>query len=72
MHYLPAYAPEMNPDEHVWSRLKGLFRQTPVLATEDFDAAVENAMIGIALDRSLVRRSSDHPDVAYVKAVLHW
>ncbi len=72
VHFLPAYAPEMNPDEHVWSQLKGLFRRTPVLATEDFDAAVENAMTGIALDRSLVRRFFDHPDVAYVKAALHW
>ena len=72
VHFLPAYAPEMNPDEHVWSQLKGLFRQTPVLATEDFDAAVENAMIGIALDRPLVRRFFEHPDVAYVRAALHW
>lgn len=72
VHYLPAYVPEMNPDEHVRSQLKGLFRRTPVLATEDFDAAVENAMIGIALDRSLVRRFFDHPEVAYVKAALHW
>ena len=34
--------------------------------------AVENAMTGIALDRDLVRRFFDHPDVAYVKAALHW
>jgi len=72
VHHLPAYAPEMNPDEHVWSQLKGLFRRTPVLATEDFDAAVENVMTGIAMDRFLVRRFFDHPEVAYVKAALHW
>jgi transposase len=71
-HYLPAYAPEMNPDEHVWSQLKGLFRRTPVLATEDFDLAVENAMLGIVADRSLVRSFFGHPDVAYVKQALHW
>ena len=62
----------MSPDEHVWSRLKGLFRRTPVLATEDFDGAVENAMLGIASDRSLVRSFFDHPDVAYVEQALHW
>ena len=72
MHFLPAHAPEMNPDEHVWSRPKGLFRRNPVLATEDLDAAVENAMIGIALDRSLARRFFDHPDVACVEASLRW
>lgn len=72
MHSLPAHAPEMNPDERVWPQLKGLSRRTPVLSTENFDAALENAMTGIALDRSLFRPFFDHPDVAYVKATLHW
>jgi transposase len=72
VHFLPAHAPERNPDGHVWSQVKGLFRRTPVLATEDFDPGVENAMIGIARDRLLVRRVCDQSEVAYVKAAVHW
>ena len=42
------------------------------LASKDFDAAVETAMTGIALNRALVRRLFEHPDVAYVRAALRW
>jgi len=69
--FLPANAPEVSPGEHVWSQPKGLFRGTPAIATKDLDAGVENAMIGIALDRPLVRRFVDPPGVAYVEAALH-
>jgi transposase len=72
IHFLPAYAPELNPDEHVWSYLKGLFRRTPVLGTEHFEDAVENVIAGIASDTALVRTFFQHPDVGYVKEALGW
>jgi transposase len=72
VHYLPSYAPELNPDEHVWSYLKGLFRKEPLVPGERLRDAVTEAMGEIRGDRGLVRRFFDHPEVAYVKAALHW
>ena len=72
VHYLPGYAPDLNPDEHVWSVLKGMFRTDPVRANEDLHAAVLVAMDGMREDRALVRSFFDHPAVAYVKEALSW
>ena len=63
VHYLPAYAPDMNPDEHVWSHLKGFFRRAPLQPGEDLDATVAEAMELIATDRGLLRSFFDHPEV---------
>lgn len=72
VHYLPPYAPELNPDEHVWSYLKGMFRREPLAAGEELAPAVEQSLAQIQADRSLVRSFFGHPDVAYVKNALHW
>lgn len=72
VHYLPTYAPELNPDEHVWAHLKGMFRREPITLGENLDEAVERTMQSIRADRSIVRRFFDHPDVAYVKEALAW
>lgn len=72
VHYLPGYAPELNPDEHVWSMLKGLFRSDPVEADEDLTVAVVATMKNIQTNPALVRRFFDHPEVAYVKEALSW
>ncbi len=71
-HYLPAYAPDMNPDEHVWAHLKGLFRRAPLQQGEDLHDSVAEAMTEIAADRDLLRSFFKHPEVAYVKAALKW
>jgi len=44
VHHLPPYAPDMNPDEHVWGYLKGLFRRDPMGKFENLDGAVASAM----------------------------
>lgn len=72
VHYLPSYAPDMNPDEHVWTYLKGLFRRHPLREEERLDHSVEASMEQIRTDRALVRTFFDHPEVAYVKQALHW
>jgi transposase len=72
IHFLPAYAPDLNPDEHVWSHLKQLFRQDPLEKDEDLVAAVHVEMDRVRSDPSLVRRFFDHPAVAYVKQALKW
>ena len=72
VHYLPSYAPDMNPDEHVWSYLKGMFRRNPLRQEESLDQSVETSMEQISTDRALVRTFFNHPDVRYVKKALHW
>ncbi|MBI4565589.1 MAG: hypothetical protein HY716_12920, partial [Planctomycetes bacterium] len=37
------HAPDLNPDEHVWTYLKGMFRRDPVHMDEDFDTAVNRS-----------------------------
>ena len=66
VHFLPSYAPDMNPDEHVWGYLKGLFRREPLAVTEDFDSAVHNSMVQIQGDRPLVRSFFENPEADYV------
>jgi transposase len=72
VHYLPGYAPDLNPDEHVWSHLKGMFRREPVAPGEALEGAVRTAMATIQEDRQMVRRFFGHPAVAYVKQALRW
>jgi transposase len=72
IHFLPSYAPDLNPDEHVWSHLKGLFRHDPLAKDEDLIEAVVTEMDRMRTDPSLVRRFFDHPAVAYVKQALKW
>lgn len=72
VHFLPAYAPEMNPDEHVWAYLKGMFRRTPLDEREDLAAAVTESMATIKTDRELLKSFFEHPDVAYVKQAISW
>jgi transposase len=72
VHYLPTYAPELNPDEHVWAHLKGMFRREPIALSENLGEAVERTMENIRADRATVRRFFDHPEVAYVKDALAW
>ena len=72
MHFLPAYAPDLNPDEHVWSALKGLYRQDPLGAEENIQPSVERTMGKIQKDRDLVRSFFGHPSVKYVTDALGW
>jgi transposase len=70
--FLPSYAPDMNPDEHVWSYLKGLFRREPLHPDEDFADIVNGSMILIRNSPRLVRAFFGHPEVAYVRDALKW
>ncbi len=72
IHFLPGYAPDLNPDEHVWTKLKGMFRRDPVHLDEDFADAVRISMEEIKEDRKLVKAFFNHPEVAYVKEALKW
>lgn len=69
---LPAYAPDLNPDEHVWSYVKGTFRRDPLRGDESIDAAVESVMREIKRSPAFVKTFFEHPAVEYVRTALHW
>ncbi|MGO8970637.1 MAG: IS630 family transposase [Myxococcaceae bacterium] len=69
---LPSYAPDMNPDEHVWSYLKSMFRRVPMDAGESLTSAVAESMDTIRKDRALVQKFFENPEVAYVKQAISW
>lgn len=72
VHDLPAYAPDLNPDEHVWSYVKGAFRHNPLTADESLDEAVHSLMREIKRRPSFVRSFFEHPAVDYIRKALHW
>lgn len=71
-HFLPSYAPDLNPDEHVWSYLKGTFKSAPMAKGDNLHARVEASLDVIASDTQLVQSFFGHPAVAYVREALHW
>jgi transposase len=67
LHFLPGYAPELNPDELVWSHAKrtGVARR-PLKKGEKLEQRVNEQLQQIAEDPALVRSFFGHPSVAYV------
>ena len=56
LHFLPPYAPDLNPDEFVWSYMKsnGVSKK-PLKKNESLRERVEKDLVTIKLNRSLVR-----------------
>ncbi len=67
LHFLPGYAPELNPDELVWSHTKrtGVARR-PLRKGEKLEQRVNEQLQAVAEDPELVRSFFGHPSVAYV------
>jgi len=67
LHFLPGYAPELNPDELVWShaKTKGLAR-APLRKGETMQGRVQEQLYRIASNPRLVRSFFKHPHVAYI------
>lgn len=66
LHYLPGYAPDLNPDELVWSHAKrpGNARR-PLQKGEKLDERVTRQLAEIGRRPALVRSFFRHPSVAY-------
>lgn len=66
LHFLPPYAPDLNPDEFVWSHLKqnGTSKK-PLRKNEALRQRVEMDLAEIKQDRSLVRSFFKAPSVSY-------
>ena len=67
LHYLPGYAPELNPDELVWNYMKrtGTARR-PLAKGEKLQDFIEADMIAIQFNPRLVRSFFSNPFVAYI------
>jgi transposase len=67
LHFLPGYAPELNPDELVWSHVKrtGVAR-TPLRKGEKLTDKIEAQLAAIRRMPRLVRSFFKAPDVAYI------
>ena len=67
MHILPGYAPDLNPDELVWSHVKrtGVARN-PLRAGEKLDLRIEKQLHDVQRNRRLVRSFFGTPSVAYI------
>ena len=67
IHFLPGYAPELNPDELVWSHVKrtGVAR-TPLRKGEKLSEKIEMQLAEIKKMPRLVRAFFKTPSVAYI------
>lgn len=72
VHYLPGYAPHLNPDEHVWAYVKQAFKADPLDEHEDFEEVVSDSMRKLRENGPMVKSFFGHPAVQYVKAALKW
>ena len=67
LYFLPGYAPELNPDEFVWSHMKRTgTAKRPWPKTICSEDASRQTSINIQNNRTLVRSFFNAPDVAYI------
>jgi transposase len=67
LHFLPGYAPELNPDEPVWSHVKrtGVARR-PLLKGEKLGPKIQEQLEHLRQNPKLIRSFFQHPDVRYI------
>ena len=67
MHILPGYAPDLNPDELVWSHIKrtGVARN-PLRAGEKLSIRIDEQLSATKRNRALVQSFFETPSVAYI------
>lgn len=67
LHFLPGYAPDLNPDELVWSHAKrtGVAR-SPLRQGEKLRDRVDAQLQAVADDTGLVKSFFRHPSVSYI------
>ena len=67
-HFLPGYAPELNPDEFVWNHLKHQgVSKTPLRRDESLRSRVHSDLAAIKSHPALVRSFFHAPSVAYTR-----
>jgi transposase len=65
--FLPGYAPELNPDELVWSYVKRTgTAKRPLASNESLQDRIEADLINLQNSPGLIRSFFKAPDVAYI------
>jgi len=68
LHFLPGYAPELNPDELVWSHVKRTSTaRRPLQQGEKLAGRIDQQLADARDDPKLVRSFFDAPSVAYIR-----
>jgi Transposase and inactivated derivatives len=68
LHFLPGYAPELNPDEFVWNHLKGQgVSKKPLRRDESLRSRVQTDLAAIKSRPALVRSFFHAPSIAYTR-----
>lgn len=68
LHFLPGYAPELNPDEFVWNHLKRQgVSKTPLRRDESLRSRIQSDLTAIQSRPALVRSFFHAPSVAYTR-----
>lgn len=67
LHFLPGYAPDLNPDELVWSHVRrtGVARR-PLQKGEELGPKIHEQLAKIGRNPKLVRSFFKHPSVSYI------
>ncbi len=67
LHFLPGYAPELNPDELVWNYVKRTgTAKSPLASGESLQGRIEADLQAVQDDPALVRSFFRAPTVAYI------
>ena len=68
LHFLPPYAPDLNPDEFVWSHMKtnGVSKK-PLKKNESLQKRIEEDLQAVKENRELVRSFFCAESVVYAK-----
>lgn len=66
LHFLPPYAPDLNPDEYVWNYMKGSgVAKKPLKKNESLRARVEEDLTALCFNKVLVASFFLDESVAY-------
>jgi transposase len=67
LHFLPGYAPELNPDELVWNYVKRTgTAKSPLAFGESLQDRIEADLQAVQDDQALVRAFFRAPSVVYI------
>lgn len=67
LHFLPGYAPELNPDELVWNYVKRTgTAKRPLASGEALQDRIEADLLAVQSNRALIRSFFNAPSVAYI------
>lgn len=67
LHFLPGYAPDLNPDELVWSHVKSTgTARNPLQKGEQLQDRIDTELLALQRNRPLVRSFFHAPSIAYI------